>query len=214
MRDKAHVEGLHQAEELGADVPDAKRSERAADKPDAHVLAAAGEARGSFAGQAVLGHELAGQREHQGDDRHRHRTADAVGRDDEGDAGLGARLDVDGVVADTEARDDRKPAVRMDAGALEPRGEKDQGIKFRHLVDADRIARLEEFHLDAGCALQRGEVEIGIDGRAVRLAEVARKRDAKRGGHFLLLAFLGLQPARSRSIASASALCRTQTSPE
>src|SRR5260370_37794634 len=98
----------------------------------------------------------------------------------------------------------------MDAGALEARGEEDEGIEFCHLVGADRIRGLEEFHLDARCALQRSEVEVRIDGRAVRLAEVARKGDAKWGGHFLLLAFLGLQPARSFSIASASALWATR----
>jgi hypothetical protein len=44
MGDEVHIERLRQAEELGADIADAERSERAANEPDAHVLAAAREA--------------------------------------------------------------------------------------------------------------------------------------------------------------------------
>ena len=66
--DEAHVERLGHAEHLGADIADAERAERAADQADAHVVDALGEAGGGLAGQPVLDQQLAGQRQHQGDD--------------------------------------------------------------------------------------------------------------------------------------------------
>ena len=44
MGDELHVEGLGQPEQLGADIADADRAERAADEADAHMLGALGEA--------------------------------------------------------------------------------------------------------------------------------------------------------------------------
>ena len=56
--DELHVEGLRQAEHLGADIADAERAERAADQADAHVVGALGEAGGGLAGQPVLDQSL------------------------------------------------------------------------------------------------------------------------------------------------------------
>ena len=49
-----------------------------ADEADAHVIGTPGKARRRFTGELVLDHQLAGQGEHQGDDRNRDRAADAV----------------------------------------------------------------------------------------------------------------------------------------
>jgi hypothetical protein len=52
----------------------------------AHVLAPARESGRPFAGQAILDHQLAGEGQNEGHDRHRDRPADAVRRDHERDA--------------------------------------------------------------------------------------------------------------------------------
>ena len=71
---------------------------------------------GPLAAEPVLDQQLLGQRQDEGEDRDRHRPAHAVGRDAQGDAGLGAGRDVDAVVADAEAGHDREPAVGRHAG--------------------------------------------------------------------------------------------------
>ena len=84
--------------------------------------------------------------------------AHAVGRDDQGDAGLRAGLDVDGVVADAEAGDDGEAAALRDARRVEAMGEQDQRVEILELFGAQRVVRFEERHLDARarCAAARG----------------------------------------------------------
>ena len=178
---KRHVERPGEAEHLGADVADAERAEGAADEADPHVLRAPGVAGGGLAGQPVLDHQLAGQRQHQRQHRGRDRPPDPVRGDDEGDPGPGAGLDVDGVVADAEAGHHREAAALRHALGREAVGEQDQRVEVLELLGAERARGLEERHLDAGRAAQRLEVEVGIGRRAVRLAEVARERHAKLG---------------------------------
>ena len=194
------------------------RSERAPDEADAHVFASFGEAGRGFAGQPVLDHELAGQRQNERDDRNRHRPADAVRRDGKRDPRARAGLHVDRVVADAEAGDDSEPSVRVDAVLREAMRQKNQRVEILELVGLHRIARLEIGELDIRRLAQRLEVEVGIDGRSIGLAEVAGQGDAKRRAHRLLPAFFGFsaatQPSRNLSIASLSASCSTQTSPE
>ena len=195
-----------QPKKLGADIADADRSERASDEADAHMFAAFGETGRGFARQPVLDHELAGQRQNERDDRNRDRPAHAVRRDDERDPRLRAGLDVDRVVADAEAGDDGEPAVGMDAVLREAVREKDQRVEIRKLVGLHRIARLEIGKLDIRRLTQRLEVEVGIDGRSVGLAEIAGQSDAKRRAHRLLPRLLRLL-RRARSL---RAICRSR----
>ena len=131
-------------------------------------------------------------------------------------------VDVDRIVPDAKARDDREPAVRMDALLREAVRKKDQRIEISKLVGLHRIARLEIGELDIGRASQRLEIEVRIDWRPVGLAEIAGQGDAKRRAHCLLPAFLrafldfsaAAQPSRNLPIASLRASCSTQTSPE
>ena len=106
----------------------------------------------------------------------------------------------------------------MDAVLREAVREKDQRVEIRKLVGLHRIARLEIGELDIGRDAQRLEVEVRIDGRPVGLAEVAGHGDAKWRAHRLLPAFFDFsaaaQPSRNLPIASFSASCSTQTSPE
>ena len=214
MGDELHPERLQQAEQLGADIADADRAECAPDEADAHMLAPPGKACRTLARQSVLDHQLAGERQHQRDDGHSHRPADAIRRDDEGDAGLGASLDIHGVVADAEAGHHGEPSIGMDALLREAMREEDQGVEIGELVRPDRVRGLEisEFHISR--AAQRLEVEIGKDGGAVGFAEIARESDAIGRAHDFFPPRLVAQPARNLLIASARASCSTQTSPE
>lgn len=178
------------------------------------MLALARETRRAFAGQPVLHHQLAGQGQHEGDDGDRDRPADAVGGDDEGDAGLGAGLHVHRVVADSEARHHGEAPVGMNALLGEAMGKQDEGVEIGQLVGAQRIDGIEIGHLHARRLLQGREVEIREDGRAIGFPEIAREGDAKWRAHHFFPIFLGGQPWRSLPMASASALCSTHTSPE
>ena len=80
--DEVHVERLRQAEHFGADIADAERAERRPTSPTPMMVGALGEAGAALARQPVLDHQLAGQREHQRDDRDGDRPAHAVRRDD------------------------------------------------------------------------------------------------------------------------------------
>ena len=71
-----------------------------------------------------LAAELAGQRQHEGQDRDRDRPAHAVGRGHQSAAVIGAGLDVDGIEADPEAGDDREPAIGREALGPDPRDQK------------------------------------------------------------------------------------------
>ena len=55
-----------------------------------------------------------------------------------------AGIDVDGVVADAEARDDGEPAALRHALRGEAMGEQDQRVEILELVGPDRIGRLRE----------------------------------------------------------------------
>lgn len=197
-----------------------------------------------FACQPVLGHELAGERQHQRDDRDRDRTAHAVGRDGERDSGLRAGLGVDIVVADAEARDEAEAPVGMDALGREARHQQDERVDIRHLRRRDRAGPFQEQRLDAGRRAQRRQIEVREGRRAVGLPEIAREGHAEGSGadggahgpgpyRFFLARLTGAgaagaaairvrraaparpsQASRSLPSASASALCSTQTSPE
>ena len=148
--------GLARRIGLGADIADAERAERAADQPDAHVVGALGEAGGGLARQPVLDHQLAGQRQHQRDDRDRDRPADAVRRDHQRDPGAGAGLDIDRVVADAEAGDDGEPSALRHALGGEAVGEQDQRVEVLELLGPDRARRFEERDLDARARARSG----------------------------------------------------------
>ena len=96
--------------------------------------------------------------------------------------------------------------------AAEPGGQQDERVEIFNLFGADFLRRFEKRHLDTRRLAQRRKIEVGIDRRAVGLAEVARKRHAEDLGH--AYTFLAVQTSRSRVIAAASASCSTQTSPE
>src|SRR6185312_9749261 len=115
VRDELHVEGLQQAKYFGADVADTERAESAAYQPDTHVVRPARIAGGGLPGQAVLDHDLAGQRQHEGEDRDGDGPAYAVGCYDERDARVRASLGVDGVVSDAETRDHAEAAAFRNA---------------------------------------------------------------------------------------------------
>ena len=91
-------------------------------------------------------------------------------------------------------------------------------VEIRKLVGFQWIARLKIGKLDIRRLTQWFEVEVGIDWRSVGLTEIAGQSDAKRRAHRLLPVFFGFsaatQPSRNLSIASLSASCSTQTSPE
>ena len=131
---------------------------------------------------------------------------------------LRAGLHVDRVVADAEPRDDSEPSVRVDAVLGETVAEENQRIEIPDLPGLDWVARFEICELDIRRPAQRLEVEIGIDRRAVGLAEIAGEGDPKGRAHRLRPAVLGFpaaaQPSRNLSIAPLSASCSTQTSPE
>ena len=163
-------------------------------------------------------HELAAESQNERDDRNRDRPAHAIRSDDERDARPRAGVHIDRVVADAEAGDDGEATVRVDALFREAVREKNQRVEIRELVGFQRIARLKIGKLDIRRLTQRFEVEVGIDRRSVGLAEIAGQGDAKRRAHRLLPVFFGFsaatQPSRNLSIASLSASCSTQTSPE
>src|SRR5262245_56161370 len=98
----------------------------------------------------------------------------------------------------------------MDALGAEARDEQDEGVEIGDLVGADRVGCVEIGDLDIGRIAQRLDVEIREGRRPVRFLEIARERDAIGGGH----GYFAFAPARSALKASASALCKTQTSPE
>ncbi len=183
MSDVFHVEGFGEAEQFGADIADADGAKRTPHQPDAHMLGTLVEPVGTFAGQAVLGHHLAGQREHEGHDGNRNRPAHAVRRDDQDDARLAAGLDIDIVVADAKARHHAEPAIGMNALPAEARTEKDQGVEIGELIGLDRIGRFEKLHLQPGGGAQRGEIEIRKRRRAIRFPEIARQCHAEGCGH-------------------------------
>ena len=173
----AHAERGREAEHLGADIAHAELAQGLADQALAHVVRALGPAVGTLAAQPVLDQQLLGQRQDEGEDRDRHRPAHAVGRDAEGDAGLGAGRDVDAVVADAEAGDDGEPAVGRHALLREPRHQQDQRVAAgepgrRH----DAVDGVDVDHLDVGVRGQRREVEAGVGRAAVGLPEVAAQR--------------------------------------
>ncbi len=86
--------------------------------------------------------------------------------------------------------------------AAEPRHQQNERVEILHLIGANGVRRFEELHLDAVRFHERRQVEVRINGRAVRLAKIAGQRDAERRAHFL-------HPARNALTASASALCST-----
>ena len=173
----------------------------------------------ALARQAILDHQLSGEGKEERNDRYRHRPANAVRSNDESDAGVRASLDVDSVVADAKSRNDREPPVGMDAVLGETVRQKDERVKIGELLRSNGIAGLQIGELDPRSATKRFEIEVGVNGRAISLAEIARKGDAKRLAHAVFsvlprFALAGAHPSRSLPIASASASCSTHTSPE
>ncbi len=129
--------GLRQAEHLGADIADAERAERAADEADAHVLGALARSRPPPRGVSLsLIISLPVSASMKRDDRDRDRAAHAVRRDDQRDARLGAGVDIDRVVADAEAGDDREPSALRHALRGEAMGEQDQRVEVLELLGA------------------------------------------------------------------------------
>ena len=216
MGDELHVERLQQPEQLGADIADADRAERAADQADAHMLAACAQSRrgpSRVSRSLIISLPVSA--------RMKVRIETATGRRTPSGVmtrampALRAGLDVDGVVADAEARDDGEPAIGVDALRAKRCASRISASKSGELLGPHRIRRLEIGDLDAGRAAQRLEVEIGIDRRAIGLAEIAGEGDAKRRGHALSpCSSSARSPRASLPIASASASCSTQTSPE
>jgi hypothetical protein len=106
----AHAEGGGEAENLGADIADADRAERAPGQAHADVVELLRPAAG--AGQPVLDQELLRQGQDEGDDHGRDRPAHAVGRQGHQHAVRGAGRNVDRVVAHAEARHELEALAR------------------------------------------------------------------------------------------------------
>ena len=183
------------------------------------MFASPGEAGRAFAGQRVLDHQLAGERQHERDDRDGNRPPHAVRRDHQRDAGSGAGVHVDRVVAHAETRHDGESTVGRNTVLREALGQQNERIEIGELLGSNRVHGLEIGELDAGGSTKGLEIEVGEDGRAVGFEEIARQGDAIAGTHdffpaFLFPAFFGEQPSRNFLSASASASCSTQMSPE
>ena len=191
MSDEAHVERFRQTKQFGPDIADAEGTERAPDQADAHVVRTFGEACRALACQPILHHELAGQREHQRDDGNRDRAAHPIGRDRHRDPRAGASVEVDRVVSDAEARDDREPRTRGNALCGETMREQYERVEILELVAAQRIGGFEKGDLDVLRRAQRPKIEIRVSRRAVSLAKVAGQSDAKHLGHRTSSASLG-----------------------
>ena len=147
-------------------------------RPDAHMVGALGEAARRLARQPVLGQQLAGQRQHEGDDRDGNRAAHAVRRDDQRDAGIRAGIDVDRVVADAETGDQRR-AVRFSARCRR-RNDGRAGSARRNPRAGRRVSGLRDSRnaiSTSRARAQRLEIEIGIGRRPVGLPEITGERD-------------------------------------
>ena len=105
-----HGEGHGEAEQFGADVAYADRTQHATGKTGAEMVHALVPA--PLAHQAVLYHHTMREHEHESERGARHRAAHAIRRDGEQHAVVGEGRDVDRVVAHAEARDQLEPPVR------------------------------------------------------------------------------------------------------
>ncbi len=179
-----HVERLQQPERLLADIAEADRADPLAGQAVAHVLGALVPAPG--AGDPVLDEQFLRQGQNEGQDDGRDRPAHAVGRDRQHDAGAGAGLDIDRVVADAEARDDLEPPVGARQGRrADPRLEHDHPVIARRQVGRDLIELgRQDLPVDQRVGLE--EIERGrIEHRAaVGVEDIAGQRDFEPvGGH-------------------------------
>ena len=182
MGDEAQTEGPRETEDLGADVAHAELAQGLADQALAHMVGALRPALRPLAAEPVLDQQLLSQRQDEGEDRDRHRPANAVGRDHQRDAGRSAGWHVDAVVADAEAGDDGELAVGRHAGGGELGHEQDQCVAARQpLGRHDAVDRVDIDQLDVRVPGERREVEAGVGGASVSLPEVAAQRHLEPG---------------------------------
>ena len=184
--DEAHVEGAREAEHLGPDVAHADRAQGESHQSDALVADLLGPARRPPAREAVLDEELAGQREDEGQDRHRDRPPDTVRRDHHRHVVGAARRQVHVVVADAESRHHRQATVRGQAAGSHPRGQQNQGVDVGELRGGDLGLGFQIEQVDVGMVPQRREVELCEARAAVGLAEIGAERHSERGHGYLL----------------------------
>ena len=120
--DETHVEGTRETEHLGPDVAHAQRAQGESYQAGAVVNGLLGPARRPPAREAVLGEELAGQGEDEGQDRHRDRPPYSVRGDHHRHVIGAARRQVHVVVTDAEPCHHRQTPVRGQAAAPPTRG--------------------------------------------------------------------------------------------
>ena len=139
--DELHVEGLRQAEQLGADIADAERAERPADQADAHMVGRAWPSRPGPRGSSrslISSLPVSASMKVMIETATGRRTPSGVIT-----SAMPASVqagDVDVVVADAEAGHDGEPAVRMDA--LRARSAASAGSARRNRRAARRVTRL------------------------------------------------------------------------
>ena len=98
------------------------------------MRAARREAGAALPRELVLHHQLAGEREDEGDNGDGDGTAHAIGRDGECDVSSRAGGNIHRVIANAEARDDREAAGLRHARRVEAVGQQDQRIEILELV--------------------------------------------------------------------------------
>ena len=79
------------------------------------MIAARRKSGGTLPRQMVFHHQLAGERQDEGDDRNRNRAAHPIRRDAKGDVALRAGRHINRVVTHAKARHDAEPAVLRNA---------------------------------------------------------------------------------------------------
>jgi hypothetical protein len=177
-RDHVEPEGRGEDGDLAADVPEADESEHAAGQAGADLREPIPAA---LADVPVHLGEPVGECEHERDRAGRHRAPDAVGRDRQQHAALGARLDVDGVVADAESGHEQGRRVPGQRGGADVRVEEDDRAVAGHVRGSQLVGvRREQLPVDAGEGVQRAEV---VDGPLVRAQDVPGDADAEGLSH-------------------------------
>ena len=210
----AQVEGLGEQRDLASDVAETDEAECAAGKPQSHMTLRLAPA--ALASQTVHQRQPVRERE---DERHRgrgHGSPDAVGGDREHDAPIGAGLDVDPVVADTEPRQERQSLRTGERPGGRSGGEDEDGVEA---LDVDRPELVhvlgEELPLDPRRLFEEPKPDVSDGDGAVRLTDIPRQTNSKRLRHVPSLRLRGssadrsLRPRRSlRRPASATAVGR------
>jgi hypothetical protein len=181
--EQPHVERARHAQQLAADAARAHHAQRAPGQAHAHVVHPLVPPPG--AREAVLQHQLAGEREDERQRDRRHRTRHRPRRVRDDDAGARHGRHVHRVVADPVPRDDAQPAIRA--------GHRRAGTA--HHVDVQRVVaggvigadfgddRRQVFPLDAGRSVEDRQRRLAEGRLPARVEDVAGDADAELRGH-------------------------------